>query len=88
MKSAKVSLGRLSTVFLAAGLALSGCGKQPDPVGRLGTGAGEIQLGYPQVVDLELAWEMKRPLQGLAGPTRVFVHLLDQRLCRRCACFR
>lgn len=64
-------------VPVIAALAVTGCSKQPEPVGRLGTGAGEIQLGYPQVVDLELAWEMKRPLEGLAGPTRVFVHLLD-----------
>ncbi len=79
MTSGKVRPRRLFILVLAAGLALTGCGKEPDPVGRLGTGAGEIRLGYPQVVELELSWEMKRPLEGLAGPVRVFVHLLDSR---------
>lgn len=74
-----VRLTRLLVLVLTAGLAITGCSKEPDPVGRLGTGAGEIQLGYPQVVELELAWDMKRQLEGLAGPTRVFVHLLDSR---------
>lgn len=67
----------VSTLALVASLALVSCSEEREPVGRLGTGAGEIELGYPQVVDLELAWEMKRPLEGLAGATRVFVHLLD-----------
>ena len=73
----KARFFQLSIAVLASGLVLVGCAQEPDPVGRLGTGAGEIQLGYPQVVELELVWEMKRPLEGLAGPTRVFVHLLD-----------
>jgi hypothetical protein len=66
------------TVLLAAGLVV-GCSQEREPVGRLGTGAGEIRLGYPEVVELELDWQMKQPLEGLGGPTRVFVHLLDAR---------
>ncbi len=77
MTSRGAHLRSLLIVVLAAGLAVAGCAQQPDPVGRLGTGAGEIQLGYPQVVELEFAWEMKRALEGLAGQPRVFVHLLD-----------
>jgi hypothetical protein len=77
MTSQKVRSLSLLICVLATSLALAGCGKQPDPVGRLGTGAGEIQLGYPQMVELELAWEMKRSLESSAGNPRVFVHLLD-----------
>lgn len=67
-----------SLIFCAA-WTMAGCAKQPDPVGRLGTGAGEIRLGFPEVKQLELAWEMKRPLDGLTGEPRVFLHLLDSR---------
>lgn len=77
MTSLEVRLRSLSILVLSAGLAMTGCAKEPDPVGRLGTGAGEIQLGYPQVVELELAWEMKRVLEGVVGEPRVFIHLLD-----------
>lgn len=77
MKKETILTRTSSIALLASALAVFGCAKQPEPVGRLGTGAGEIQLGYPQVVELELSWDMKRPLEGLAGATRVFLHLLD-----------
>ena len=71
---------RLSNLFFFAmivGWLAAGCAERPEPVGRLGVSTSEIQLGYPQVAEIELSWEMSRALEGLSGQPRVFLHLID-----------
>ena len=62
---------------LAIGLAAVGCAEKPDPVGRLSAGAGEVELTYPGVAEVELNWEMTAGLGDFEEPLLVFLHLLD-----------
>lgn len=77
MRRRELRLQDLSIFVVTIGLMVGGCADQPEPVGRLGTNAGEILLSYPGVAEVELNWEMRGELEGLEGSPTVFLHLLD-----------
>jgi hypothetical protein len=65
------------TAVAAASIAI-GCGPQGQPVAELEARPTELELAWPEFVELEVAIEPSAELPGeLARPT-VFVHLLDE----------
>lgn len=78
MRSRSLVSIALALGALTLGLALmTAC--RPDPVvGRLGTPAKAIRLGYPEAVPIRFDWTPLAPLVDPGGPPTVFVHLLDE----------
>lgn len=56
---------------------LSACKSPEPPVGGLRIEPRTIEVAYPEFVPVTLEWTMSRPLAGLSGTPRVFLHLLD-----------
>lgn len=64
------------TMTLVTALAV-GCSPSEEPVAQLEVTPAESTLAYPGWSDLELSWTFERPLAGVEGKVRVFVHLID-----------
>jgi hypothetical protein len=69
-------LERIALPLLAAAL-WTGCTGRADPVGQLTVTPEAVELGYPGIAPLQFAFQFDRPLEGVQGELRVFVHLLD-----------
>jgi hypothetical protein len=61
----------------ALALCLAGCRGEQEPMARLAVEPRRIELGYPQVAELRLTWELDADLARGGQPPTVFVHLLD-----------
>ncbi|MDH3253566.1 MAG: hypothetical protein OEM62_01130 [Acidobacteriota bacterium] len=67
---------RLSMFATAVVTLLSACETPEPPVGGLNIEPRAIEMAYPAFVPVALEWTMSRPLAGLSGTPRVFLHLL------------
>jgi hypothetical protein len=60
------------------GLWLTGCESTEPPVAALEVSPAELTLNLPEVRSVRLRWEIARPLDGISGELRVFVHVLER----------
>ena len=69
----------MKTLFALGALLVSigSCDKVPEPVASVSIDPSQIDLPYPGFAVLDLEWDLKAPLDEIAGLPLVFVHLLD-----------
>lgn len=66
--------------LLALSLGVLACGEDDGPpVARVDVTPRQLQLGFPEVQTLQLAWNPTAELEGLSSQPMVFIHLLDDK---------
>jgi len=63
---------------LGSFVCLPSCRPGEPPVATLEIEPVSLELGFSEMASVELTWEIRRPVEGIQGDLRVFVHLLEQ----------